>query len=68
MSFDKDRLPGRSCAMISKEAVLECIKAPMEQFHRDMVRHFGNWNAQVEAAEILLSPFILPVTADGIAT
>jgi hypothetical protein len=41
--------------MISKEAVLECIKAPMEQFHRDMVRHFGNWNAQVEAAEKILA-------------
>jgi hypothetical protein len=27
----------------------------MEQFHREMVRHFGNWNDQVEAAKIILA-------------
>jgi hypothetical protein len=41
--------------MISKESILECIKAPMEQYHRKIVHHFSNWKPLVEAAEKILA-------------
>ena len=41
--------------MINKEAILECIEDPMDQYQQNMTKALGDWKPLVDASEKLLA-------------
>jgi len=41
--------------MINRETIVECIKAPMEQYHQKMKRTIGNWKPLLYVSEKILA-------------
>jgi len=46
---------GEPVKMINRETILQCIKEPMEQYHKKMKRTIGNWKPLIEVSEKLLA-------------